>query len=40
MVGFDNFSGLGVIPVNHYVVKIYSFPDFLHEVPSTYRNHP
>jgi len=37
-MGSDNFSGLGIIPANPYVVKIYIFPNFLNEVPSTYQN--
>jgi hypothetical protein len=30
--GSDNFSGLGIIPANHYVVKICDFPNFFHNI--------
>ena len=36
--GPDNFLGLGIIPSNHYFVKIYISYNFLDEVSSTYQN--
>jgi hypothetical protein len=37
--GSDRNAGLGMIAANHYVVKIYIFPDFPDEVLSPYQNH-